>query len=283
MPNEGNKGVRMKAPQYRLLVIDVDGTLVNRYGNISSEDREAVAKARNLGMLVSLSTGRVIKACSNIIEQLGLDSYHIFFDGALVSNPDRDKEVYAQPIDKTAVRQMIEFAHSHNIDLELFSVTHYFVERETWSTEAHRQFFGIQATVVDFTNLWEKERIIKGGLVPITPQEVARARQFCHQFSERLHFSWAMTPAYPGVSFINILAPEVSKGKALENLASHLGIPLAEVTAIGDGTNDIPLLTTAGLAIAMGNAPDEVKAVADYVTLDVDHSGVAAAINKLLL
>ena len=269
--------------RYKLLVIDIDGTLVNRYGNISAEDREALAKARDLGVPVSLSTGRVIKACLIILKQLSLDSYHIFFDGALVSNPSQGKEVYAQPISKVVVRQMVEFAQLHNIDLELYSVTHYFAERETWSTEAHRQFFGLQATIVDFTNLWEGERIIKGGLVTTTPQEAAKARRFCRQFSDSLHFSWARTPAYPGVDFINLLAPEVSKGKALETLASHLGVSLTEVVAVGDGTNDIPLLTSAGLAIAMGNAPDEVKAIADYITLDVDHSGLAAAINKLLL
>ncbi len=269
--------------RYKLLVIDIDGTLVNRYGNISAEDREALAKARDLGVQVSLSTGRVIKACLIILKQLSLDSYHIFFDGALVSSPSQGKEVYAQPISKVVVRQMVEFAQSHNIDLELYSVTHYFAERETWSTEAHRQFFGLQATIVDFTNLWEGERIIKGGLVTTTPQEAAKARHFCRQFSDSLHFSWARTPAYPGVDFINLLAPEVSKGKALETLASHLGVSLTEVVAVGDGTNDIPLLTSAGLAIAMGNAPDEVKAIADYITLDVDHSGLAAAINKLLL
>jgi len=280
---KGRKGVKLINHRYKLLVIDIDGTLVNRYGNISAEDREALAKARDLGVQVSLSTGRVIKACLIILKQLSLDSYHIFFDGALVSSPSQGKEVYAQPISKVVVRQMVEFAQSHNIDLELYSVTHYFAERETWSTEAHRQFFGVQATIVDFTNLWEGERIIKGGLVTTTPQEAAKARRFCRQFSDSLHFSWARTPAYPGVDFINLLAPEVSKGKALETLASHLGVSLAEVIAIGDGTNDIPLLTSAGLAIAMGNAPDEVKAIADYITLDVDHSGLAAAINKLLL
>ncbi len=63
----------------------------------------------------------------------------------------------------------------------------------------------------------------------------------------------------------------------------HLGVSLAEVVAVGDGTNDISLLSTAGFAVAMGNAQDEVKKVADYVTLDVEHSGLAAAINKFLL
>jgi hydroxymethylpyrimidine pyrophosphatase-like HAD family hydrolase len=80
-----------------------------------------------------------------------------------------------------------------------------------------------------------------------------------------------------------VVAPDVSKGKALEALASFLGISLTEVMAIGDGINDIPLLSSVGLAVAMDNASDELKAVADHVTLDVDHHGVAAAINKFLL
>ena len=269
--------------RYKLLVVDVDGTLIDRKGNISLKDRDALVKVRHLGIPVSLSTGRVTKACLGIISQLALDGYHIFFDGALVTNPAQSKEVYAQPISQAVVRQMIEFAHQNEIDLELYSAEHYFVERETWSTDAHRQFFGIGPTIVAFANLWQRERIIKGGLVIASPQEAAKVRGFQLQFDSSLHFSWARSPAYPDIDFINIVSPGVSKGKALGVLASYMGIPLAEVMVIGDSTNDISLLSSAGLAIAMGNAPDEVKAVADYVTLDVDCSGVAAAINKFLL
>ncbi len=268
---------------YKLLVVDIDGTLVGGNRSVSAEDREALAKARDLGMQVSLSTGRAAQACLGIINQLSLDGYHIFFDGASVSDPSQGEEVYVQPISRGVVKQMVEFAHRHEIDLELYSATHYFAERETWSTEAHRQFFDLEPTIVGFTRLWERERIIKGGLVTTTPEEAAKAKIFCRHFDDSLHFSWARTPAYPGVDFINILAPEVSKGKALEALASHLGVSMSAVMAIGDGTNDISLLSTAGLAVAMGNAYDEVKAVADYVTLDIDHSGVAAAITKFLL
>jgi len=268
---------------YKLLVVDIDGTLVGKRGSISTEDRQALVSARQSGIQVSLSTGRGSQACLGIIDQLSLDGYHIFFDGALVSDPEQGKEVYVQPLSKGVVKQAVEFAHRRNMDLELYSATHYFTERETWSTGAHRQFFNIQPTIVDFTKLWERERIIKGGVVTTTPQEAAKARDFCRQFADSLHFSWARTPAYPGVDFINVLAPEVSKGNALAALASHLGVSMSEVIAIGDGTNDMALLSSAGLAIAMGNAPDEVKAVADYITLDVDHSGLAVAINKFLL
>lgn len=267
--------------KYKLLVVDIDGTLLGRKRSISAENEEALAEARRAGVAVSLSTGRAVKACLTILDQLALDGFHIFFDGALVSN--LGQEVYAQPLDKGVVRETIEFAHSRNIDLELYSATHYFIERETWSSDAHRQFFGIEPTILDFTNLWERERIIKEGLASTSPQQVAKARDFYTQFKGSLHFSLARSPAFPDVEFTNVVAPEVSKGRALEALASHLGISMGEVMAVGDGTNDISLLSLAGLAVAMDNAPGEVKAVAHHITLDVESNGLAAAIKKFLL
>ncbi len=273
----------MTTHSYKLLVVDIDGTLLNKNGAILAKDKKALARARDSGIQVSLSTGRVVKACLKILRQLSLDGYHMFFDGALVCNPEKGEEVYVEPISEELVRQMIEFAHLNEINFDLFSTTNYFVERETWVSDIRRDFFGLEPTIVDFTKLWQKERIIKGNLVVSSVEEKAKANYFHLHFKSSLNFSWTRTPAYPDVDFINVVASGVSKGKALEALASFLGIPLTEVIAIGDGTNDIPLLSSAGLAVAMGNASDELKAVADYVTLDVDHNGVAAAINNFLL
>jgi Cof subfamily protein (haloacid dehalogenase superfamily) len=267
--------------KYKLLVVDIDGTLLSRDGSISVEAREALAEARCSGIAVSLSTGRAAQACRSIIDQLALDGYHIFFDGALVSN--LGEEIYAQPLAREVVREAVEFVRRHDIYLELYSATHYFVERENWATEIHRQYFELEPTVVDFTDLWKRERIIKGGLITHSPEEMAKARSFRLHFDRSLRFSGARSPAFPGVEFLNIVAPEVSKGKALEVLASHLGISLSEVMAVGDGTNDIPLLSLAGLAVAMDNAPAQVKAIAHCTTLDVDHNGLAAAVRKFLL
>ena len=268
--------------KYKLLVVDIDGTLLGRDGSISVENKETLAKARDSGIMVSLSTGRVPRACLNIIKQLPLDGYHIFFDGALVSNHNQSEEVYVQPLNKLIARQAVEFARQNDIYLELYSATRYFVEWETWGTDIHRQFFDLKPIVTDFTELLNRERIIKAELVTSSPEEVAQARSFYLEFNGRLHFSWVRTPTYPGVDFINVVDPRVSKGEALAVLASHLGISMSEIMAVGDGTNDIPLLSSVGLAIAMDNAPDEVKAIAHYITLDVDHSGLAAAINRFL-
>lgn len=267
----------------KLLVVDIDGTLLDKNGAISVEDRNALSAVCQSGIQISLSTGRVPEACLGILEQLALDGYHIFADGALVSNPKTSEEVYAEPISKELVRQIVDFVHQKEIIFDLYTVSHFYVERETWISDIRRQFFGLRPTVINFIDLWQKERIIKGTLVVRSPEEMVKADIFYHHFKDRLNLSWTKTPAYPDVDFINVIAPDVTKGKALEVLARFLGISLTEVMAIGDGTNDAPVLSRAGLAVAMGNAPDELKTVADYITLDVDHSGAAAAINKFLL
>jgi len=263
--------------------VDIDGTLLNKNGSISAEDRNALARAGDSGVQVSLSTGRVVQASLKIIEQLALDGYHIFFDGALVANPEKGEEIYVESISKESVREMIEFAHGEEIIFDLYSVTHFFIEQETWASDIRRDFFGLEPTLIDFAGIWQQERIIKGTLVVRSDEEKAKADNFCRHFESVLSFSLTRTPAYPEVDFINVVAPDVSKGKAMEALASHLEVSLNEVMAIGDGANDIPLLAKVGLAVAMDNASDELKAVADYITLDVDHNGVTAAINKFLL
>jgi Cof subfamily protein (haloacid dehalogenase superfamily) len=267
--------------KYSLLVIDIDGTLLGKEGGISEEDKEALAAARRAGVKVCLSTGRASQGCHWIIDELSLDGYHIFFDGALVSGPGG--EIYSEPLGRGVVKEVVEFVRKQDIYLELYSATDYFVEWENWATEIHRHYFRLEPVVVDFSKLRSGQRFVKGGLITRDAEEVAKAKSFRNRFDRSLRFSIARSPAYPGVEFINVLAPEVSKGKALTALASHLEVPLSEVMAIGDGTNDISLLSIAGLSVAMGNAPDEVKAVAHRVTEEVGRNGVAAAIKKFLL
>ena len=269
--------------RFRLLVVDIDGTLINRAGDISAADRQALARAIEKGIGVSLSTGRVGQACRKVIELLSLDGYHVFADGALVADPQSDREIYVEPIPRGLVKEMVEFVHGHEMRIDFYSSRQFFVEKEDWATDIRRKFSGLEPTLTDLSNIWQSERIIKGTLVVRSPKEKAQADRFYRHFNDHLNFSWTTTPAYPDVDFINVISQEVSKGRALEELASFLGIELFEVVAIGNGDNDISLLSTAGLGIAMGNSPDGLKAVADHVVPDVEHSGVAVAVEKFVL
>ena len=269
--------------KYRLLVVDIDGTLLDVNNRISDIDKQALKEVVDSGTRVSLSTGRVVQASLRFLEQLELKGYHMFFDGALVYSPEKDEEVYVDPINADIIGEMIEYSRKIQLDFDLYSITQFFAERESQATDIRRDFFKLDATIVDFREIQNKERFIKGTLVVSSAKEKQKARDFVDHFNNKLNFSWTKTPAYPDIDFINIIANDVSKGKALKALTSFMGISLNEVAAIGDGMNDIPLLSSSGLAIAMANAPDEVKTIADHVTLDVDHQGVAEAVRKYIL
>ena len=273
----------MARKSYKLLVLDIDGTLIGKNGNILPEDKKALAQAGEQGIMISISTGRAIPSCLGIISELNLNGYHMFCDGAVVYSPSQQREIYARPLDKEVVKRAIEFARIKDISIDFYSATEYFVERETWSATVHRDFFGVPLTIADFAIICEQEKLIKAGLTATNQHEASKARHFHDEFRDSLHCSWVTSPTYPGIDFINVLAPGVSKGNALAELTAYLGIDTDEVIAIGDGNNDISLLSTAGLGIAMGNATPELRAVADYITLDVEDGGLGAAVKKFLL
>ena len=266
---------------YRLIVSDIDGTLIGADGVISENNTRALRRAADRGVLVALCTGRVMAAATRFIEHLGLDGYHIFSDGALVRNPETRHDLYLAELPPALLGEMTVYAREHDLFLEYFTPTEYLIETES-EYLAMRRFFGIEYRKVDFDALPDNTRVIKGGLIsnPATAPGVAA---FLAHFNGRLDYTYAATPAFPQARFYNLVAPGVSKGRALKELANYLKIPLAQTLAIGDANNDISLLETAGLAVAMGNAAASVQRAADHVTADVDHDGVAAAVEKFVL
>jgi Cof subfamily protein (haloacid dehalogenase superfamily) len=265
--------------KYKMVVVDIDGTLVDKRGNIAVEDKFAIKRLVAGGVTVTLSTGRVIEASIPIVDELELKGFHIFYDGALIYDPGNRSTFYAVPLDPPVVRESIDFSRKNNIYLELYSSEKFFSERPNWSDEVHRKFFHVEPTTVNFDDIWNKERLLKAEIVVHDDLEAARAKLFKDRFGERLRYSIARSPAYPEIDFINIVDPRVSKGEALKKLMEFNGYLPPEVIAIGDGLNDIPLLEAAGVSVAMGNAFPEVKQVSDYITLDVEQQGLAAAVN----
>ena len=270
--------------QYKLLVSDIDGTITDGDGVISAADLDAIQDIRQAGITLSLSTGRAARGCHKVLKRFPSEGFHIFFDGALVCNADQTEVIYARPITKDLLEKICNMAHSYGMTLELFSKAQYFVECEDPLAKVHSDLMDFKFVVTDFTVACNHESIVMGCLV----MPVAEERIFKPLLSEfgndnRLKFSWSMNPARPDIYLVNVINDDVSKGNALIALCAHLGFSLDQVAAIGDGSNDISLLETAGLAIAMQNAPPELKAVADYVTTDIAHNGFAQAVRKYLL
>ena len=155
----------MKNNKYKLLVVDIDGTILDINNRISDIDKQALKDVVDSGTPVALSTGRVVQASLRFLKQLELDGYHMFFDGALVYSPEKDEEVYVDPISADIIGEMIEFSRLIQLDFDLYSITHFFAERESFATDIRRDFFKLDATIVDFREIQHKERCIKGTLV----------------------------------------------------------------------------------------------------------------------
>jgi Cof subfamily protein (haloacid dehalogenase superfamily) len=273
--------------KYKLLVSDIDGTITDGNGVISAVDLKAIQDLQQAGITLSLCTGRAARGCQKVLERLPSDSFHIFFDGALVCNANQTEVIYAKPIEKELLLEVCGLAQLYRLTLELFSKKEFFVAHESPLAKEHSELLGFEYTLAEFNALCAngaQETIIMGCLVMPVDDE----KKFKSLFSEfgnanRLKFSWSMNPARPDIYLVNVIKDDVSKGNALIALCAHQGFNLDQIAAIGDGSNDVSLLETAGLAIAMQNAPPELKAVADHVTADIAHNGFAQAVRKYLL
>jgi Cof subfamily protein (haloacid dehalogenase superfamily) len=265
---------------YKLLVTDIDGTLTNSDGIMSEIDLNALRAIHRDGVRVSLSTGRAVAGCRAVLEEVSMDGFHIFFDGALVANTKLNKEIYRRPIQKPLLGKVCNLAQSQGIALELFSQTGFFVRKSNPLSDLHGQLMNFQPSVADLNIVCKREIIMLGCLV-IAARDEKRILSLCARLGDGLRFGSSWHPACPEIRFINITSKGVSKGEALEALIIHLGLSKEDVVAIGDGANDIPLLSNAGFAIAMENGPEELKEIADYITSDVGHNGVAQAINYI--
>lgn len=267
---------------FRLLVIDIDGTLIGADLTPSPRVRAALRLAETAGLRLALCTGRTHLACPDLIAELGLAGPHIFLDGAWIADHTGTRIVFSRPIARPDLTTLVAACRSAGVDLELYTATGYFVERRSDLVQIHEAVQGITARVADLDAVIAAGGVIKGECLAEGAAGQAAVQQIEADLLGRLHFGWAKVAGYPALDFVNVVAPDVSKGTALRALAAWHGLTPAATVAIGDGRNDIPMIQAAGFGVAMGNAAPEVVAIADWVTAPVDADGLALMIERLV-
>ena len=255
----------------KALFFDVDGTLVSfNTHRIPQSAVDALAEAKRRGAMVFISTGRPMRLINN------LDAIQHLVDGYITANGaccSVGGEVIAcREIPNPEARALIGAAGSEGFAMLVVGESRLTVVNDGADVD---RYFRQMLAVSDLGEGTALTDVLDGRIVQLTPIiDEAAERRLMPLLPSCVSARW-----YP--AFTDITARGADKGTALLTVAAHLGIDRKDTVAFGDGGNDKSILQAAGTGAAMGNAPDDVKAVADYVTASVDEDGIARALEQL--
>jgi HAD superfamily hydrolase (TIGR01484 family) len=279
--------------KYRMIALDLDGTLLDSSGTVTPLNREAVARAREAGVLVVLCTGRGLAESAAAIEALSHRGPVVLAGGALVADPTNGKTLHraviAPYLARELVNHFVEAGHAALIlpdpDPQDFD---YIVVNPGALTPNTRWWFkmiGAEIHYVEEASDPDLHHALRVGIVGPPGAMPAMQQSLERRFGTQImvqHFVAVKQDRGEDVHVLETFAAGVSKWSGLTWLASEHGIALDEVAAIGDHVNDIIMINNAACGVAMANAVDGVMAVADRVTGTNDASGVADAIDRML-
>jgi Cof subfamily protein (haloacid dehalogenase superfamily) len=267
----------MAGPRWRLLVVDLDGTVRSRRLGITAGVRAAVAGARARGVRVCVATGRMWRSAAPWLEALGADPPAILYNGARIFDFARGRVLFDRRLAAATVRGVLDLVRRDpEMQPHLYVRDQVHVERRHPLTEAFAADDGVDYRVVPaFESLLEEDP--HKLLVIGAPARIQALEALVWASGLPLHATRS-EPAY-----LEVLPPGVSKGAALALLAEGLGLRLADVVAVGDNWNDLEMIQAAGLGVAMGQAPPEVRALADHVCGTAEEEGVREVIERFIL
>ena len=250
--------------KYKALVLDIDGTIIKNNFNAmpSKKVKNAIKKAHGK-IIVILATSRPFIHTTHIIENLNISYPCIFMGGSQIFDPKLNKMLWEKLIDIEDVKKIFKIIKKLNIEIT-----------DDGTNKPQRN---------EKVNL--NEYIDKGPaqfwIYALTLEE---ALNLAKNLSHIPTISVVKVPSWEkGKTGIVITHAKANKKHALQVTAKTLGISTTDMIAIGDGHNDIPLLMACGLKIAMGNANEELKKIADFVAPSVEEDGVATVIEKFIL
>lgn len=264
----------------RLLAVDVDGTLLRSDGRLSGRVLAALRRAEEAGCAVVMATARAPRGMIDLVEEAQLVSPTINFNGALIWNPIDERSQYHEPLAATVARAVVDAARvaSPRVVVEVDVLDRCFADR----IDPRFPPGSLRLTCPDAVG--PLDTVLASAVTKLNfvgePVEVARVAEVV-----RARF-WSMREVsvfHSHPSLLQVLAPRVDKGIALQRIARRLNATREQVVAIGDASNDMGMIEWAGIGLAVANATPEVRALADAIVPANDENGVAFAIERYVL
>lgn len=270
--------------QIRLIVLDLDGTLLNSNKQISPENYAALTRAAEAGVYIVPSTGRFFGGMPQTVRELPFLHYAITVNGAEVYDVKNDRVLHSALIPVDMAVEMFAFMDTLPVVYDCYQNGWGWMERELYDkaeyfTEDPHMLKMIRELRTPVDDLKQVIRSRGTGIqkTQMFFQDMELRRQMLEEVPRRFP---RIRPTSSMVNNIEMNIMEANKGDALLELCRRLEIDPKDTMAFGDGLNDVTMLKAAGIGVAMGNADDQIKAEADYVTSTNDEHGVAKAILK---
>ena len=265
-----------------MICLDIDVTLLNSKHKITPKTKEAIKKIyKEKNIPVILISARMPDAIFFLQKELEIKAPIVCYSGALVldSNYNIISNVY---INCNFVKEVLTNIEGLDIHKSLYSNNKWFISKEDKWSRLESKIIERSPSIINFEELFKVKYISESGFNKILligdEVEAKKTYELLKKMNTHMVNIHMSKPTY-----IEIMSKNISKTKALKELLNIYNIDKSEVLAIGDNYNDMDMLEFAGMGIAMGNAPDEVKRISNDVTLSNDEDGVAEAIYKHFL
>ncbi|MBZ0295868.1 MAG: HAD family hydrolase [Anaerolineae bacterium] len=264
----------------KLIVVDLDGTLLNSQHELSERNEKALKAASEQGVKVILATGKTRASALSVIARLGLETPGIYLQGLAVYAGDGSLR-HQSTLDPAIARQVITFAEDRGYTMVAYSGTRMMVRKRDQNSAILVRYGEPEPEVVGpLQNILDDTPINK--VLAVSGDDGKRINALRWQLSMQIGGAARLMQA--GLpDMLEILPPGASKGAALRTLIKEMNIPASQVMAIGDGENDIEMLQIAGIGVAVGNALKPVQEAANHIVESNDKDGVAEAIERFVL
>ena len=259
----------------KMIATDIDGTILPWANDFTPGLRNCIKKLQQNGVKVVLVTGRMHSSAIHVAKDLGLDTPIISYQGGLIKDIDGNT-IHEEDMAISTAKEIIEWSRKENIHLNLYLDDKLYVEKDDDEVKQYTQGKYIEYTVESFDNLGINK---VNKLLAIDFNDADRVTGWVEYLKGKYPDLYIVksTPY-----FCEISSPTAKKSIGVNYLREMWGFKKEEVLTIGDQNNDIDLVTCGGIGVAMGNATEELKACADYITDTVDNDGFVKAVEKFI-
>ncbi|SFS47750.1 Cof-type HAD-IIB family hydrolase [Paenibacillus sp. BC26] len=262
---------------YKLIAIDIDDTLLTDECTVTPGTKEALTAAMEKGVFVTLATGRMFPSAKKIAHQIELNVPIITYQGSSVKTLLDEQVLYERYVPQNAAELLMQYCEEHNIHVQLYTDDVIYVKEDNQKARDYSKLANIPFVVEPDLKSLIKRPTAKMLMI----DDPARLDQVAADLAPLIGNQAHITKSKP--HFLEVTHKEGTKGHAIAFMAEHIGCSLDEVIAIGDSWNDHEMIETAGLGVAMGNAVQKLKDIAQYVTKSNNDEGVRHVIEKFIL